>query len=66
MHAYEQGVKHESNRILNLLDQALMWALPIDTDDIEWDATKVITFAKRLITGEVKTVSYTYPEGENK
>jgi hypothetical protein len=60
----ERGKFTERERILNLLDQALMWALPIDADDIEWDATKVITFAKRLITGEVRTVAYTYPEGE--
>jgi hypothetical protein len=61
----EQAREEERERIIKLLDMALQWALPANSEDKEWNATQVINFAKKLINEEIEVV-IAVTEGENK
>jgi hypothetical protein len=53
--AFETGVIAERERIIKLLDEALVWAIGNPGDE-PWSPTQTIKFAKQLINQEIETV----------
>ena len=65
---FQRGVEIERQRVLDLLDQTLMWAKgdPEDPEYPPFTVAQTINLAKRFIGGELSTVTTIEgEEGEN-